>query len=106
MWGQEPVGTAVPLRQCKYLHRVQYAGGLLWYREVIFISLELLHSLLPHSLLASSHHVRQQLGVAGGGGDEGDSSYVSKISLCALCWKSKRTELSFVPFKVLFLTVF
>lgn len=37
---------------------------------------------------------------------EGDSSYVRKISLCALCWKSKRTELSFVPFKVLFLTVF
>lgn len=34
-----------------------------------------------------------------------ESSFVNKISLCALCWKYKRTKLSFIQFKVLFLTL-
>lgn len=80
-------GISVTLRLYVDPHGAQSAGGLLGYREVIFISLELLHSVLPLRwppcvipLFASAG--RQQ-GV--GGMIEEDSSYVSKMSVCALC---------------------
>lgn len=68
-------------------HGAQSAGGLLGYREVIFISLELLHSVLPlrwpPCLIPLFVSAGRQQGV--GGMVEEDSSYVSKDQrMCSL----------------------
>lgn len=57
---------------------------------------------LPHPTVCDSNNWRQQ-GV--GKTIKKEPSFVNKISLCALCWKYKRTKLSFIQFKVLFLTL-
>lgn len=63
--------TAVTMRLCKDPHRVQSAGAVLGHREVILISLYcFILCFHPGGLLASSHHLCQQLGAAGSGEDK------------------------------------
>lgn len=81
-------GTAVTMRLCKDPHRAQSAGGLLGYKEVIFFSLVLLQSVLllrwisclipPSASMIGGQEWEKQLRKI-------QSSYVSKISSCALC---------------------
>lgn len=52
-------------------HGAQSAGGLLGYREVIFISLELLHSGASTQVASLPHpHCLHQREAAGGGGND------------------------------------
>lgn len=99
--------TAVTVRLCKEPHganllEVDLGTGrlfsCLWYYFILCF-----HS---GGLFTSSQYLcQQQLEAAGGREDKKESSFVNKISLCALCWKYKRTKLSFIQFKVLFLTL-
>lgn len=74
-------GTAVTVRLHEDAHGTQSAGDLLGFREVIFISLVLLHSVLPlrlpSCLVPPFVSTEGQQGV--GETIEEDSSYVSKI---------------------------
>lgn len=100
--------TAVTMRLCKDPHRVQSAGAVLGHREVILISLLLLHSVLPPRW--PSCLIPPSVSTTGGSREWGRQVtkipfFANKISLCTLCWKCKRTKLSFIQFKVLFLTL-